>query len=90
MNQVDKLAKIRSQMEDLKKEEKKIVDFFKSQGAGAYGGTDHYAVVSVSEKKTLDMKAVRKKLSRQFIQANTNVSEVTQLRLMGYSKQEVA
>jgi len=38
MNQIDELAKIRSQMEDLKKQEKKIVDFFKSQGAGAYGG----------------------------------------------------
>ena len=90
MNQVDKLAKIRSQMDDLKKQEAEIVNSLKSQGTGTYEGTEHYAVVSEVTRKTLDMKAVRAKLSRQFIQANTNESTSIQLRLMGYSKKVAA
>lgn len=90
MNQIDKLAKIRSQMEDLKKQEAEIVNSLKSQGTGTYEGKEHYAVVSEVTRKTLDMKAVRAKLSRQFIQANTNESTSIQLRLMGYSKKDVA
>ena len=86
MNQVDKLAKIRSQMDDLKKQEAEIVNSLKSQGTGTYEGTEHYAIVSEATRKTLDMKAVRAKLSRQFIQANTNETTSIQLRLMGYSK----
>ena len=90
MNQVDKLAKIRSQMDDLKKQEAEIVNSLKSQGTGTYEGAEHYAIVSEATRKTLNMKAVRAKLSRQFIQANTNETTSIQLRLMGYSKKVAA
>jgi len=90
MNQVDKLAKIRSQMDDLKKQEAEIVNSLKSKGTGTYPGTEHYAIVSESTTKRLNMKEVRAKLSRQFIQANTNETTSIQLRLMGYSKKFAA
>ena len=77
-------------MEDLKKQEAEIVNSLKSQGTGTYEGTEHYAVVSEVTRKTLDMKAVRAKLSGQFIQDNTNESTSIQLRLMGYSKKVAA
>ena len=77
-------------MEDLKQQEAEIVNSLKSQGTGTYEGTEHYDVVSEVTRKTLDMKAVRAKLSRQFIQANTNESTSIQLRLMGYSKKVAA
>jgi len=89
-HQIDKLATIRAQINFLKEEEAKIVELLKKRGAGTYKGTEHYAVVSEVTRKTLDMKAVREKLSRQFIQANTNESTSVQLRLMGYSKKDVA
>ena len=90
MSIIDKLASLRAEIQKLKEEEAKIVDHLKSRGAGVYEGQLHYVVVSEVTRKTLDMKAVRAKLSRQFIQANTNESTSIQLRLMGYSKKDVA
>jgi hypothetical protein len=89
-NTIDKLASVRAEIQKLKEEEAKIVDLLKKRGTGTYKGQEHYAVVSEVTRKTLDMKAVRAKLSRQFIQANTNESTSIQLRLMGYSKKDVA
>ena len=88
--QIDKLAAIRAHINFLKEEEAKVVELLKKRGTGTYKGTEHYVVVSEVTRKTLDMKAVRAKLSRQFIQANTNESTSVQLRLMGYSKKDVA
>jgi len=42
--------------------------------------------VSVSERATLDMSAVRKKLSRQFMVSHTRVTEVVTASLKGYNK----
>ena len=89
-NTIDKLASVRAEIQKLKEEEAKIVDILKKRGTGTYKWQEHYAVVSEVTRKTLDMKAVRAKLSRQFIQANTNESTSIQLRLMGYSKKDVA
>ena len=49
-------------------------------GDGAFEG-DHYRItISTADRETLDMKAVRAKLSRQFIAANTTVTEVTTVK----------
>lgn len=56
-----------------------LTDKLKAQGAGAYEGALFRAVVSVYDKNKLDMKAVRAKLSPQFIRANTTVSKVVKL-----------
>lgn len=53
-----------------------------AMGAGAYDGTRYRATVSESERATLDMAAVREKLSPQFIRAHTNVTPVTTVRVV--------
>ena len=59
-------------------------------GSGEYKGSDHYIVVSEATRKTLDMKAVSAKLSRQFIQANTNETSYLTLKIYGYGKKIAA
>lgn len=51
-------------------------------GTGAYDGERYRATVSESERETLDMVAVREKLSPQFIRAHTNVTPVTTVRVV--------
>tara|TARA_R100000781_G_scaffold81373_1_gene50169 strand:- start:593 stop:874 length:282 start_codon:yes stop_codon:yes gene_type:complete len=87
---INELANIRSEMDMLKKREAELTNEIKNLGPGNYDGSEHYAVVSETTRETLDMKAVRKKLSRQFIKANTNTSTSIQLRLYGYSRKAVA
>jgi|TARA_E500000305_G_C3920026_1_gene187642 hypothetical protein len=89
-HRVNKLAKVRAEIAHLKEVEAEYVRALKQSGAGTYEGEEHYVVVSDVERKTLDMKAVRKKLSRQFIQANTKVNNSLCLKLFGYSKKEAA
>ena len=62
----------------------------KTQGVGTYNGTEHYITVSEAERNTLDMKAVRKKLSRQFISDNTKVTTYITAKIYGYTKKKVA
>jgi len=74
--QIDQLAKIKARMELDKKAHAELLNSIKENGAGTYEGTDFDLTISVSQRKNLDMKAVREKLSRQFIVANTKVSEI--------------
>ena len=52
-----------------------------------YLGTEHYLAVSLSERRTLDMKAVRAKLTHQFITAHTQVTESLSVTVRGYHKE---
>ena len=81
---------MRAEIAHLKEVEAEHVRALKESGAGTYNGDEHYVVISDVERKTLDMKAVRKKLSRQFIQANTNVTNSVCLKLFGFSRKEAA
>lgn len=74
--QIDQLAKIKVQKMKLEKDHAELLNSIKANGAGTYEGTEFDLTISVSERKNLDMKAVREKLSRQFIVANTKVSEI--------------
>lgn len=87
-HRVNKLAKVRAEIAHLKEVEAEYVRALKESGEGRYEGDEHYVVISDFERKTLDMKAVRGKLSRQFIQANTKVSCGICLKLFGYSKED--
>ena len=89
-HRVNKLAKVRAEIAHLKEVEAEYVRALKESGAGTYNGDEHYVVISDVERKTLDMKAVRKKLSRQFISANTNVTNSVCLKLFGFSRKEAA
>jgi hypothetical protein len=57
---------------------------------GAYEGDLFRVTVTHSTRDTLDMKAVRAKLSRQFIQANTTTSEVVTINCKARTGEELA
>jgi glycine/serine hydroxymethyltransferase len=89
-NIVNKIATLKAEIARLSKEEKSLTEQLKAQGAGTYQGTEHYLVISEVTRETLDMKAVRSKLSRQFITANTNVTHSLTSRIYGYSQKMAA
>ena len=78
---VNKLAELKAAVAELQKEEKKLIAEIKAEGPGKYEGETHVLTVTVGERRTLDMKAVRAKLSAQFIRAHTNITEVTKATL---------
>lgn len=79
---IDRLGYLKAQIADLKKEESALREVMLEQGPGAYEGEIFRATVSTSERETLDMVAVREKLSDQFIRAHTNVTESTTVRVV--------
>jgi hypothetical protein len=89
-HRVNKLAEVRAEIAHLKEVEAGYVCAIKESGAGTYEGEEHYVVVSESERSSLDIKAVRKKLSRQFIKAHTITTSVVTLKLFGYSEKKKA
>lgn len=83
---VDQIAELSAQICYLNEEKKALIESLKAEGEGRYCGTEHYLQVSVSERETLDMRAVHKKLSRQFKAAHTRVTEVVTASLKGYNR----
>jgi hypothetical protein len=79
---IDRLGVIKAQLAELKREEEELKTVLVECGPGAYEGDLYRATVSTSERETLDMAAVREHLSRQFIQAHTNVTSVTAVRVV--------
>jgi DNA-binding LytR/AlgR family response regulator len=95
--QVDRIAELSAAITALNAEKQELIDLLKAEGEGKYYGTKHYVVVSRSERPTLDMRAVKKKLSRQFkklsrqfIVAHTRVTEVLSASLRGYNNKREA
>jgi hypothetical protein len=80
--QIDRLGYLLAEIADLEKQAKAIKDALKDAGDGAYEGEVFRATVSTSERETLDMAAVREHLSRQFITANTKVTETQTVRVV--------
>ena len=78
---VDALGRLLAQIADLEGQAKSLKSFLSGHGAGAYEGELFRATVSESERETLDMKAVREKLSPQFIRAHTKLTPVTTVRV---------
>lgn len=76
---VDDYGKLAAQIAELQAQQKVLTTEIKGWGAGAYEGDLFRVVVSKFPRETLDMDAVRAKLSRQFIVANTTTTEVTKI-----------
>jgi cell division protein FtsB len=77
---IDQLGDLQAQIAELTTRAKAIKDEIKELGDGAYEGELFRVTVSTSERETLDMAAVREKLSPQFIRAHTNVTPVVTVR----------
>ena len=79
---IDRLGELLAQIADLTREAETIKSALRTMGDGSYEGDLFRATVSTSERDTLDMKAVREHLSRQFIQAHTNTTTVTAVKVV--------
>ena len=86
---IDRLGNVKAQIAALKKEEDALKAVLIENGPGAYEGDTWRATVSVSDRETLDMEAVREKLTPQFIRAHTNVTEVTSVRVVARTNVKV-
>jgi hypothetical protein len=82
---VDQLGIVKAKMAELATEENSLKTTLLEMGPGAYEGEFFRAAVSVSTRDSLDMDAVRAKLSAQFIQAHTKTSEVRAVRVSARS-----
>jgi len=78
---IDALGAIKAQIADLAKQEKALKEALADLDPGAYEGDLFRLSISVADRETLDMAAVREKLSPQFITAHTNVTTVRTLKL---------
>lgn len=87
---VDHLGALKAQIASLVATETLLKDALKERGAGAYVGEDYDATVSISERETLDMEAVRAKLSPQFIAAHTKVTTVAMVKVTARVRERVA
>jgi len=78
---IDALGAVKAQIADLMKTEKALKAALADLAPGAYEGDLFRLAISVADRETLDMAAVREKLSPQFIVAHTNVTEVRTLKV---------
>jgi hypothetical protein len=78
---IDALGDIKAQIADLTAKEKALKDALADLTPGAYEGELFRLSISQSDRDNLDMKAVREKLSDQFIRAHTTTTTVRSLRV---------
>jgi hypothetical protein len=77
---VDDLGHLQAQAADIAARMNEIKSQLVSAGVDAIEGDLFRVTVSHSERETLDMEAVREKLTPQFIRAHTRVTPVTTVR----------
>ena len=87
---IDALGDIKAQIAELQLKEKALKAALDGLAPGAYEGDLFRLSISVADRETLDMDAVRAHLSRQFIAAHTNVTEVRTLRVAARSGRKIA
>jgi len=79
---IDAMGRLKAEKANLERREKALRDQIVALGLGPHEGADYRATVSVSERETIDMDAVRAHVSRQWLQAHTTVSTVTTVRVV--------
>jgi len=87
---IDDLGVLNAQKAELLKQEKALKAAFDELSPGAYEGTLFRLSISESVRETLDMDAVREKLSVQFITAHTRETPVRTLRISARSGVKLA
>lgn len=87
---IDALGEIKAQIAALKTKEDELKAALGDLDVGAYEGELFRLSISETNRETLDMKAVRAHLSRQFIAAHTNVTPVRTLKVSARSGKDLA
>ncbi len=78
---VDELATVKAQIAALQVREKALVAALKATGMDRIVGTLHEAVISLSERETIDTKALRADLGEDCIKPYLRITDVETLRL---------
>lgn len=87
---IDELGLLKAQIAELLAQEKVLKDRLGDLTPGSYEADYYRLSISESERETLDMDAVREKLSPQFIRAHTRVTNVRTLRVVARTGRKVA
>ena len=77
---IDALGELKAEIAHLQAKEKALKEALEGLEPGSYDGERFRLSISVANRDTLDMAAVREHLSKQFIRAHTNSLEVRTLR----------
>ena len=77
----DRLGQVLASKSELKKEEDRLKEFLISTGEKDVEGSMFNAHIADKVRKSLDMKAAREKLTRQWMQAHTKESHFTEVRV---------
>jgi len=85
---IDALGDIKAQIAELEKKETELKKELRTLGPGNHAGDRYTMTVSEQERDVLDMKAVREKLSDQFIRAHTSVTKYLMFRFRKREKTE--
>lgn len=78
---IDELGQLKAQIAELKKREDELKDILESAGITKAEGELFRVSITESVRETLDMEAVRAKLSPQFIRAHTKETRYTTVRV---------
>ena len=85
---VDRLGAIKAKIAALTSDEKELKELLTSYGPGEYEGKLFRATVTEAERNTLDMDAVRAKLSPQFIAAHTSATPTVTVRVVARTRKD--
>jgi len=78
---IDDLGVLKAEIAELELKEKALKAALNELKPGAYEGDLYRVSISESVRGTLDMEAVRSKLSPQFISAHTRLTDVRTIRV---------
>ena len=78
---IDMLGELQVRIAKLEAEAKALKAVLVEVGPGSYEGERFKVTVTTCERNNLDMKAVREKLSPQFIRCHTTTTQVTSVRV---------
>jgi len=78
----DRLGAIKIAIAQLEREQTEIKEMFIDHGLNQYDGETYRVTLTSTLRTTLDMKAVREKLSKAWQDAHSNTTHVMQMRVM--------
>jgi len=87
---IDDLGSLKAQIAELLIREKQLKASLDELAPGAYEGEQFRLSISETVRETLDMEAVREKLSPQFIRAHTRETPVRTLKVVARNGKKLA
>lgn len=78
----DRVGEIKIALAQLEREQAEIKQAFIDHGLAQYDGELYRVTLTETERRTLDMKAVREKLPLKWQQEHTNITHVVQMHVL--------